>query len=229
MPRLSHIIILTFLTMLALTACSPGSPTPALIGAYRPDSAPPLATYALPPADGLVAYNATLDLAVSDVVTAAGDAARVAVDYGGYLSNSQSWYAGDELHSALTLAVPSNQFDAVHTALLRLGTLNSDSVSSDLQPAGDYPWGDESTFTVYLSPAPPLFDPHWPTLPDTGWRPARTFAAAFNVFATLFTALVDAAIWLTVVAGPFALLALGLRRLYRPTPPVPPSPEEKKE
>lgn len=228
--RRSHaLIILTFLAALGLAACA-GSATPALIGAYRADSAPPIATYIPPPStDGVLVYNATLDLTVRDVTAAADAAARLAADAGGYLSGSQSWYVNDDLHTTLTLVVPSDEFEAIHAGLLRLGTLNTAYVSGDpiTTPAGR--WDTSSAITVSLSPAPPLFDLPVPSLPDTGWRPGRTFAAAFSVFATLFTALVDAAIWLAVVVGPFVLLAYGLRRLLRPARPVVPSSEEKKE
>ena len=232
MRRIPLVIILTFAALLA--ACAPNaSATPALIGAYRAGDAPPVATY-VPPAPGAeLVYNATVDLLVSDVVTAADAATRLATGYGGYLSDSQRWYDNRELHVALTLVVPSDSFNAVHTGLLRLGTLNSDSVSGDLVPAEPYPWGHDSTFYVFLSPAAPAVAYRAPVVvPSTwpsadAWRPDRTFAAAAHVFGLIFTFLVDAAIWLLVVIGPFVLIALGLRRLFRRPQPAAPNSEEK--
>ena len=78
-----------------------------------------------------------------------------------------------------------------------------------------------ATLTVHFIPDPPLFT--LPRLPDTGWSPLRTFARAFGLFATIFTFILDLVIWLTVVVGPFILMALGARYLARRLR-VPPGP-----
>jgi hypothetical protein len=198
---------------LVITACG-GSATPQLIGAY-PKGSGESSTYAPPPSNLLVVYNAFLDLEVANTDRAAEQATNLAYDHGGYLVSSQSWYQDSRKYTTLTLAVPVAQFESVRQALLGLGKLQHESVSGDLVNAccGADGWNTFSNITLQLRPARPVIA--LPALPSFGWSPARTFESAFGVFAALFTFLVDVVIWVAVVVGPFVLMGLGLRALWR--------------
>jgi hypothetical protein len=206
-----------------LAACG-GSATPQLIGAYRPESSPPIATYVPAPPNSVVTYDGFLDLEVRNVTAAADAAAELAYAYGGYPSSSQSWYDGRNLHATLTLAVPTAQFEALRRAVLDLGQVVEERLNADIVtlPPGHSAWNTYASLTIHFAPAtvPAV---RLPPLPSLGWSPARTFASAFGLFAALFTFLVDVIIWISVVAGPFVLLGLGLRwlarRLRRPESP----------
>lgn len=150
--------LLALLGALALAACG-GSATPQLIGSYPRGSEGGVVTSpGSAPANTLVVYNAYLELEVFDTDSAADRAEQVAYDYGGYLVSSQSWYQDDQKYATLTLAVPAARFDSAHEALLRLGTLKSESVSGDLVSTGDGSngWNTYSHITVQLRPAPIL-------------------------------------------------------------------------
>ena len=197
---------------LTLAACSGGA-TPQLIGSY-PKGGESSATYPPPPANLLVVYNAYLELEVSNVDSAADRAIQTAYDHSGYLVSSQSWYQGERKYTALTLAVSAAQFESTHKALLRLGSLVSENLSGDLVSTGygaDH-WNTFSNLTVQLRPAASM---RLPSLPSTGWNPARTFEQAFGISAAIFTFLIDVVIWVAVVVGPFVLVGLGARALIR--------------
>ncbi len=201
---------------LTLAACS-GSATPQLIGSYPKGASP---TYVPPPANLLVVYNAYLELEVSNVDSAADRAIQAAYDRGGYLVSSQTWYQGDRKYTTLTLAVPVAQFESTKKALLRLGTLITQSTSGQLVNTGSGAtgWNTFSNVTVQLRAAPAALE--LPSVPSIGWNPMRTFEQAFGVFASIFAFLIDIVIWVAVIVGPFVLMGFGarslLRRLRRP-------------
>jgi hypothetical protein len=206
-PRLAT----AWLVLALLLAGCAGGATPRLIGAYPG----PAVTSAVPSSGGVVLiFDAYLTLRVADVARAAEQAADLAYDHGGYVSQSQTWYNGDQPHVTLSLAVPAPAYDALHAGLLRLGTLADEQVSGSLTPSGDgYPAGRFATLTVHFAPA--AVAGRWPALPSFGWSPLATLRAAFAVSARLLTYLIDLVIWLVVVFGPFVLIALALRALVR--------------
>ena len=112
----------------------------------------------------------------------------------------------------MTLAVPLASYDSVHTAILRLGTLEHERVRNTRIAGGQW-WTTYATLTVYF--APTAQDWRMPAWPSVGWNPLTTFRAAFGVFASIATVIIDTLIWLAVVIGPFVLLGLGLRALVR--------------
>jgi hypothetical protein len=212
-PLSLHSFVL--LIAIALTACG-GRATPQLIGSYpRSSDTSAFSSSEGAPMNTLVVYNAYLELEVANTDAAADRAGQVAYDYGGYLVSSQSWYQGDEKHATLTLAVPVARFDSAREALLRLGTLKSESVSGDLVSTGDGSngWNTYSHITVQLRPTPPAIS--LPSIAPGWWNPVQTFRNAFDVFASIFTFLVDIVIWIVVVIGPFVLMGLGLRAIFR--------------
>jgi len=201
---------LAVLLAIGLVGCGPGA-TPQLIGSY-PKSVSP--TYAPPPSDALVIYEAYLTLEVSNTDQAAQRAIEFAYDRGGYLVNSQSWYENSRKYTTLTLTVPVAQFESLRQALLGLGSAINETVSSDLVSTshGANEWNTFTNITVQLRPAPSIT---LPSLPSTGWNPTHTFERAFDVFASIFTFLVDIVIWVVVIVGPFVLMGLGVRAVVR--------------
>ncbi len=208
------------LLVLTLAACA-GQATPQRIGSYPRGGAPAPAVpetiphYPPAPPNLLVIYNATLELEVSEVDAAARRATQLAYDYGGYLVSSQAWFQGEQKHATLTVAVPATRFEPARRALLDLGLLLRETVSGELTYGGGAGWATFSHLTLQLRPAPDPFTLPRPRLPAAGWNPARTFERAFAVFAGIFSFLVDALIWATVVIGPFVLVGLGLRAVVR--------------
>jgi hypothetical protein len=198
---------LLLLSLGLLTACS-GIGEPQLIAVHPDEGAIAIYPKEPPPSpDLLVVYSASLEMEVSNVDRAADQATSLAYEYGGYLANSQSWYQDKDKHTTLVLAVPVSRFEAVRRDLLSLGRLVSERVSGELAPYGGDAWRTFSHITVHLSPRPLRL----PSLNMPDWRPARTFAKAWEVFISIFGFLTDIVIWLVVVIGPFVLAAWVLR------------------
>ena len=107
----------------------------------------------------------------------------------------------------LVLAVPAVAFDALHQAILDLGTLKV----SSLRAVGEQPlWQRLAALfeiTVTFHPKPS----DRPVIAATRWNPVHTPAGAWRVFLTIFGFLVDILIWVMVLVGPFILIGLGLR------------------
>jgi len=193
------------LVAVGLAACSPGA-TPQLIGSYPRYGTP---GPSLPPAR---VYDTRLDIEVPDVGYAVQQAAQLAEQAGGYLVASQSWYQDQRLFTALTLAAPASQFDSLRHSLIALGRLTDEQLTGRPAPYPIYP-SPQSTIAVTFASYQPVLD--LPPVPDPGWGLARTFSQAFGVSAAIFTFLINVLIWISVVAGPFVLIGLGLRWLVR--------------
>lgn len=205
---MSHIRWLIIIGLaLGLAACTASGATPQLIGAYPKTTTTPFGGQVAPPPPNIV-YNASLTLEVYDPASAADRVIQIAYDYGGYLTDSEMWSVGNDQYFTLTLAVPAPQFAGAREAILKLGTLTDETVSSDWTYSNGR-WDEYSILTVGLRPVKPALPRPAPF--HLGWNPANTFARAFGVFATIFTFLVDAVIWVAVVLGPFVLMGLGLR------------------
>lgn len=86
-----------------------------------------------------------------------------------------------------------------------------------------YPQRDEAASPWTVRPVYPERQVCDQRYPDCDWRrdrerrwdPAATFRAAFGVFLQLFQLLIDALIWIVVVAGPFILMGVGLVAVLR--------------
>ncbi len=202
-PRPFHWLMLSL--TLVLAACSASGATPQLIGAY------PKTTSAPPPPN--LVYHSSLTLEVYDPASTADRVIQIAYDYGGYLTNSEMWSVGNDPYFTLTLAVPAAQFSGAREALLKLGTLINETVSSDWTYSGRWDEYATATLTVNLRPIKPALPRPAPF--NLGWNPVNTFSRAFGVFASLFTFLVDAVIWMAVVLGPFVLMGLGVRAVVQ--------------
>lgn len=194
------------LAMMALAGCS-GSATPQLIGSYPRNSAP---TPVMPAGR---TYSTALQVEVPDVDAAAQQATQLAYSYGGYLAASQSWYQDNRLHTLLNLAVPGAQFDALRRSIAALGRLVDEHLTSQPVPWPPYSESPQAMVSVTFTTAQPASE--WPGPPDSAWNPARVYGQAFAFFTGLFLVLIDVIIWVSVVAGPFVLMGLGLRWLIR--------------
>ena len=207
---MSRRILFLFLSLFILTmaACS-GSATPQLIASYpsRPQSS-------LPQPNTILVYSTYLELDVAEVTQAANQATQIAYRQGGYLVSSNSWYRDGRLYTTLELAVPQVTLENTLGELHKLGNVASERISG--QPLNtNYrdEWDVFSRITIQLRPAAST----WPRSEPAPhfWDPGRTFASAFEVGSTILKFLIDALIWIIVVSGPFILIALALRLLYR--------------
>jgi hypothetical protein len=156
-------------------------------------------------------YNATLELAVSNVDRVTERAVSLISEYGGYLISSQSWFIQDRKHATLLLAVPAANFDVAKRGLLGLGSLISEKVSGRLVESRHWQSVEYSHITLHLRPKESL----WPDLRLPNWRPARTLADAWGVFTAIFGFILDVLIWVIVVIGPFALMGWALSAWIR--------------
>jgi hypothetical protein len=203
----TKLAFLILLLAVLLAACS-SSAGPEQIATY-PNEAPIAVAPRYP--DSTVVYNATLDLEVSNVERAAERAKEIAFEQNGYLVSSQSWYQDGEKHMNLVLSVPAVRFDDTREALLRLGSVVGEWISSELtNNQGDYR-ETYSQITLYLHPKTSAF----PQISLPEWRPIRTFENAWKVFISIFSFLLDIVIWITVVTGPFVLIGWGIKRLIQ--------------
>ena len=198
--------ILIVALMAGLMAGCSKTDGPAQIASYPQDE--PIAVYAHSP-ENTVIYNATLDMEVSDVERAAEHARDIAFEQGGYMVSSQSWYRDGEKHTTLVLAVPVPQFDRARDRLLQLGYLVGEWIASELVSSRQGIWDSYTQITIYLHPK----DSNLPRIALPEWRPVRTFERAWGVFTSIFGYLLDIVIWVVVVAGPFVLIGLGIRKL----------------
>ena len=205
------LLVWSVILTLVLTACAPGGTQ--LIGSY-PASGEPKPLAVLPrsaPQPGVMfVYDAWITLQVSSVVTAGERAENLAYRHNGYLESSSTWYQDDRQYMTLVLAVPSSDFEALRKDLLNLGSLQNEQVSGDWKGPYDS-WPSYSHITLTLQPR--AFA--WPEWPDLGWNPGDTLRQAWGVFLSIFGFLVDILIWVVVVLGPFALMGLGVRALWR--------------
>ncbi len=217
MTRLAKILLALFV-LAGLSACA-ASKTPQMIASFPADPGNAPLTAPAPPQSQLV-YNTSLELQVDNLEEAAQRAKGLAERYGGYLSGWNSWRQNDELRMQLTLEVPAPNFSALRADLLKLGEVAVESANVQWDP-GRYGWDVYSEIYLVLRPSPsPWPRIEWPSLAwpgewFNGWNPGNTFRQASGVFWGIFGFLVDILIWLLVVAGPFVLLALGARWVYR--------------
>jgi len=193
---------LLMLTVL-LTAC--GGALPRQI-ASAPRS--PIAQY---PVKAFISYRSYMELKVSDVDWSADQAEHLAYDQGGYLAGSQSWYADGRKITTLELEVPTARYSSMRSALLSLGELVSESITSEVADPGYGGYTPYSHITLQLRPGGITLPP----VDRGGWSPIHTLQNALSVSAAIFGFVVDILIWVIVVGGPFLLIALGIRWILR--------------
>ncbi|GAB4578356.1 MAG: hypothetical protein Fur0022_10910 [Anaerolineales bacterium] len=206
-----------FLLALILVACQPAANTPRQIASY-PQAGQNSQTFSPPigvPPTTILVYNANLDLTVWNVEDAANNALEKAAEYGGYLSASNTWMSNGQTYATLTFAIPAENYDRALSAFKRLGTVTHEQVSGKLYPSysGQNGWDYTSYITLNLSERFETIT--WPSMDIPDLRPIRTLSTAIGVLVMLLGFLLDVAIWLTVVVGPFILIGWVIRRLMR--------------
>jgi len=200
MSRNRLIVFLAILTLFAAGCAG----APHQIAAYPQEK-----TVAIYPAPGSYVYNAYLELEVRRPDSTAERSIELTQDYGGYLSDSQSWWADGDEQVSLELMVPAINFEGLYKALQRLGTVTSEHVYARWDGSGDG-WSVYSQISLMLHSK----SSNWPSISLGSWHPMDTLRQAWNVSTAIFGFLFDVLIWITVVAGPFVLIGLGVRKLY---------------
>jgi hypothetical protein len=203
-----------FLFLLLLVACNPGADTPHQIASYPLNESPSYAPPPTLPQTAILVYNATLDLTVWNVNDAAKSAMQKAADYSGYLSSSNTWTSDGQTYASLTFALPAGNYDRALKAFKSLGTVTHEQVSGKLYPNYANQSGWDYTSYITLNLALRFETVAWPSVDVPESRPFRTLSAAFGVLVGLLGFLLDVAIWLVVVGGPFVLIGWGIRRVF---------------
>jgi hypothetical protein len=202
---------------LSIAGCAQAEQTPLLIASYPSEDPAPVEvgstwTYG----EYTVVYHMFLELVVSNVRTVREETRSIATRYGGYVVSEQSWQQGDKEHASILINVPSYNFDDVRRQLTRLGDVKTEQIRCEFEKEyyQDGDWVTLSHITVHLieRSAPRIH------LPSLGWNPLDTFGSAFRVFSNIIRFLVDVFIWVSVVAGPFILIGMGIRKFIRRRP-----------
>jgi len=204
-----YIFILSCAAILA--ACSGGARSePEMIASFPSSSTSNPQPINPPPPDQFV-FDAFLELDVSNIRDASGQAIDLAYKYGGTLVSILSWKTGNIAHTKLVLAVPATYFDTTFNALSRLGKVVNQQISGGLvsSGSGEY-WNVTSEITLELNERASIR-----TWQIGSWSPLRTLSRAWDVFVTIFGFLADVVIWLVVVLGPFLILAYFLYRAIK--------------
>ncbi len=157
------------------------------------------------------AYDTYLELDVPDLEEVMERAARLAYRAGGMVVDACSWQQDGCDRTILVLAVPTGHSEALLRALLDLGTPLRQHTSSRM--IGRYVEG--ASMYAYITIQFRESGGRLPALPPTGFRPLRTLAKAWRVFASITGFLVDILIWIAVVPGPFILSGLVVWRIVR--------------
>lgn len=192
------------LLALCLAGCA-GSATPQLIASY-PGSSQGSNQAASP--NGFIPTpgpcSALIEVEVSDLEAAVDKASELASSYGAYVTSLQSWTSNGRKSTSLTIVVAQPNLYDLRTRLLGLGSPQQDSLLGN--PAYSNLAYCQISFTLVQMT---------PSLPSIGWSPVHTLKHALGLSFTIFSFLVDALIWITVLVGPFVLMGLGVRALLR--------------
>lgn len=197
-------IICLFLIALSVAACS-GSATPQLIAAYPGGSqgsnnvtGPNIFIPTPAPCSAFV------EIEVPNLEIAAGKASELAASYGAYVTSLQSWTDNHYKLTSLTMVAPQPEFISLRSRLLGLGSPLDNSL------LGNPDYSSLAYCQISLTLAQKTSG-----LPSISWNPIHTLKNALSVSISIFGFLVDALIWIVVILGPFALMALGVRGLLQ--------------
>jgi hypothetical protein len=86
----------------------------------------------------LIIKNAELDMTVEDTSTAVDLVTAIAVEYGGYLVGSHSWYTNNRKEATISLGVPVDQFENVLRRLRGLALRVEKEISSGQDVTDQY-------------------------------------------------------------------------------------------
>jgi hypothetical protein len=140
--------------LLVVTACAPAAmPTTPAAAATISAAAAPTAPAADEPAGKasanlpnaaprssirMIIKNGEMTLLVSDTDRALDQATGIAVNSGGYVVSSKTWSSGDHKSAALTMGVPSDQFEGVQRQLRALAVEVLSDTSSGQDVSDEY-------------------------------------------------------------------------------------------
>jgi hypothetical protein len=211
--RLPFFSLILFITM---AGCSPG---PRLIASSL---STPIAVY--PDQSDGNSFTTTIyyiEIEVPDTDAALQRATDLAYAYDGFVLSPQFWTTAGGRHISLQISVPDYQGERLVNELLQLGNVYRNQQTS--RQNGPIPNGcprcqRRTEISLQLDSIVPYYNP--PLINWGSWRPVDTIQRAWQVFVAIFSFLADAAIWIIVVVGPFALIVWGvialIRRIQRP-------------
>jgi hypothetical protein len=206
--RLLYLFLWSLLLILAVGGCAGGDREPDLIGSY-PSTTGDHEWYPPLPEPAVIVYHTVLDMRVRSVSRAFEEIKSLAHEHGGYVTTAQIWYEDRDEHATIAVSVPVFNFDLLYDRIVRLGSLDNETISGELRSHAPYERDEMimSTITVHLEERSSISFPR-----TSDWHAASTFLQAFDVASTIFRFLLDAAIWVIVVAGPFVVLGWAVRR-----------------
>jgi len=201
-------VVFLFISLFPILAACSGSTQPKQIASYPSKGEPK----GQPISHEQFVYDAFMEMEAWNPEDAAERASERAYDFGGYLVSSQSWTQNGQSHVQLVLAVPVPNYEALHQAILDLGTLQSERVSGEwVSSRYGSDWSIYSEITVTFHPRSAAR----PVISTTDWSPLHTLEHAWRVFVTIFGFVIDILIWVIVLVGPFILMGIGLRAVIR--------------
>jgi hypothetical protein len=150
-------------------------------------------------------YDAYLALDVGDPETEAGEAVRIAQDYGGYLVNSYTGNTNGQAAVTLEFRLPPGSFEAALRSFRGLGIVLRETVSGEWIEDGSG-WEPYARIIIFLGQKRSPFN----LGEEVGWNPGETLRQALVVSARLVGFFVDLLIWGLVVLGPFVSVILGI-------------------
>lgn len=212
MKKRRFLLIVLPIVLFAILVTGCGSSGDAeLIGSY-PSQADYDTSVDSMPSNTIVVYHAQVDLEVNSLPDAIDETQSLAGRYGGYTTYIYLWTQDDTEHATVIVSVPSVNYDALHDRVLRLGSLQEETIIGEISSNSHRGSSqiEMSTITVHMT------EKGWVTRSTGGgWRPLNTFLDAFDVAAVIFQFLIDALIWVAVVAGPFVLIFWGIKHLSK--------------
>lgn len=161
--------------------------------------------------DAPIDQSAYLFLQVEDLEKSHLAARQIAYDHSGYVLDEQTWFSEPYHNRILVMAVPSQFFNQTIIELKELGQLESQNISkTSVRNYYEAASGRlMANITLHLFSGVEAVEVDF-----FGWNPLATASKAFSVFVSIFGFLVDIAIWLVVVLGPFVLIGLGARAVW---------------
>jgi len=193
MYRRIYLFFTSLFIPLLFSACA-GSPK--LIGSY------PVKPVELNPIQETIHYTAEIELEVYDIDTAVNQANRLAYDWGGSVTRTDSRVVGFKRCTSMTVYVPSTHFNSIRGELYELGDLVHENLSGYRSTNPDRFQTRNSVILLTLCPQQTYHGRI--TMPN--WNPFLTLVKAYEVSKFIFTRFIDTLIWLIVIVGPFAFI-----------------------
>ncbi len=201
--RLFFITICCLLISINLTACASG---PKLIAVQ------PVNQIAASSFEQAYQFNAELEIEVWNVEAATEEVCQLVYNLDGYIEDSQAYHAAGWTFSRMEISVPNRHFEDLNQDLAKLGrVIHSYVITNQVKSGlGRYP-----SNTSYLTLIIRSRQASRVQIIQPGWNPLRTLHNAIDVSINLFSFLINLAIWVLVVTGPFFLIGWLAFRAYK--------------